>query len=545
VANPSRGWAAGACRLVAWVIANRPDQGQSVLSRAFRVPGTAEAYLETMRTVQARKDALALAPHFRPEASPADILSRLGSEWREGAFADGNSAIAPLVARAIPGLDWSPFIAAINGHLMELGATAEPTARTGIAILLELGTANDQAREALKQLVDDGYLAHWCHSLHENVTAVATILFAVLRDDPPLQRQTGAGNANAGAQLLKEILAGERLQDEAVSEFAELVRRHRALDMMLVACEQVPAHKPFISRVVSLLSEDQQWSAIFTAGAIYSHDHTLYVCLGRARYDQLIEDSVRSDGLRRHLMQAFDVDSCDLYEEALSVVDGPDEAAFGGFIAAGLATLSAAEWKSSLEDDNNAVVGLALAAHQKGIPLRMGTDLYDGIVSYVESVLGGETPSESTVAAFPAILLTLPPGHRHDVIEAMAARFVACTRPLGPALDLFGEVLLSEPDALTDHAWDLLDNSFRQILDSRDESQIAWMGSVLAERPRLLEAVPPQARTRLRDRLVRARENGLSEASLAAIDSILGSLGGEEHRGGAAAGAVVETSEVE
>lgn len=480
----------------------------------FRVPGDADFYIDVVTDLSSTDVDEQLIALYLPTVDADGVVDALAARVTAGGDGPTDSRVIRWLLKVPMEWPWDVLVKAATESLQVPSDIADDQLRACLVTLLILEDVDPDAKTALAQTVQGGFMLHHVESARANpdFRAAALCVLAHLLASPDGEIATAVGNAAQGQQWYRSFAeAPDSTSEKIITFLADAVREFWDGRELLLTGRDSSVAAPIVARVIETLVAQEQFHPFVPARAIVEGYTFLEQHLTSALGDVLAASNREGALLAEILKAPFSSDLCGLYEWALSEETARDAAL--PHIERGLEGISREDWLTALSKSGCVLNVTMLAVQYERAPL--STPFSDALIDEVRTVLeNGSEFAESIRRGNLAQALT-------DEARGVFYRRLRDTlidygsRPLSTVLAEYGNEL-DESQALDDPtaADRFVLRVLGEIVDRQVADELRWAANAVQDHPGLMEfcdaATAEQVRDRLRAELESPREGSVA-----------------------------------
>lgn len=503
-------WSAG---LITFVQGMHKRSFGELLKKYFRVPGTAETYIEVLSHLEGEENLQEIAPYFIPSDSPEGILQVFENSVENTQISEKHvQALRIIVEKKILGenLDWDSFI-----NTMKLKILKDPNLPLSfvvhlfyILLLLVDHIASEQVTNAVNELSLRGRVFHYLFKANQggNNRLKALSVVLLLEHNPTAKFQENWHNAGNGRQIFQNILNSP--DPNIVKDIADLYTMRSKLDPILKLPKTYTNTTKICRAVLEHLVEDM--SPLITSHIFVEEFPQFEELLSSKSLYQLTQRCCEKEDLV-DIVQGypFEEDKSELYLQILQACRKSSEK-FLNFLREGLHGLGREIWKDDFEVRGSFVE--ILLAFPEDARLNIGTDLGDAIEEYISEAINDEEKEiQYSPEDFQKILNSLNLSSLKTTLRRIRDMLVerAANVELTKVLEILTPITfqVSGENLLLEDADDIVRRLFKEIIDNVIPGEMKWMLEILKTFPEILSKAKHESVEDLLGRIQRAKNS--------------------------------------
>lgn len=357
---------------------------------------------------------------------------------------------------------------------------------------------------SLTDLTSNGYIAQHLSTVASNPRAAALCIMRILEIAPSgVLASPSAPQAAAGLSLYLQIITSPDKRQDAIRELAELLIKHKKVEILYSAAEKVPSALPFIYAVLKLVADRENAFEYFPTARLVEEWDFLKAALGDQLFEKLIRQSIHEANLAID-MTGYDFSVTGVRIDRFMLQAGASDPKYLDYLVDGLASLDKAAWLDALSKETETLDLLAeIAATGKGIALKSAFE--DALLEHAQRVIDETTKVERLKGSWDVIFQTLDKNFRVTALKKMIETLCDSPRPTDPLLDLYS-LHLADPTILRGNEQRIALLAFPLFLSRLRLTELQWMCTVLEKSPNFLIGVAAETRKTLEDRILDATE---------------------------------------
>lgn len=300
-----------------------------------------------------------------------------------------------------------------------------------------------------------------------------------------------------------QILANSEKRGKTASELADLLVKHKKVEILYEVAAQTSGSLPFIYAVLKLIAGMEKAYEYFPTARIIESWTFLETALGEQLFEGLVGKSVLNANLAGDLTgYTFAIGGVDIDRSVLRA--GAKDAKYIDYLIEGFASLDKATWFSELSREGE-VLDLLVETAATGKNPDLKSAFEDALWDHAQQVVDGTAKVERLKGSWDAIFQTMDKSFRMTALKRMTEILCDSTTPTDSLLELYGSRLAEAP-VLSGNEQRVALLAFPRFLERLRLTELQWLCTVLEKNPNFLTEVPPETRDTLEDRIVNATE---------------------------------------